>query len=148
MESLILLYDARCVLCLRTVDTLSRMKVKADLRMIPFQQADSSLLPPGLTEEKLAAQLHVIDGSGNIYAGADAVVRIMRTVPSLAWLTPLYRVPGLRPLAEAGYRWVAHHRYQLFGRAKDCTDGACSLHGSSNQSEAERDNADSGKPKP
>jgi predicted DCC family thiol-disulfide oxidoreductase YuxK len=128
MEHLTLLYDARCVLCTRTVETLRRLEVRADLCMIPLQEADAALLPPGITREELLAQLHVIDGGGMLYRGVDAVVRILRTVRGLAWLAALFRVPGMKPLADTVYRLIARHRYRLFGSREDCGDGACSLH--------------------
>lgn len=127
-ERLLLLYDAECNLCLGTVEKLRRVRTKAELIMQPLQTAAPEQLPPGTTAGELLAELHLIDGNGRVYRGAASVVRIMQTVPALAWLAPLYRVPGLHSLADVMYRLIAKHRYRLFGKTADsCGSGACRL---------------------
>ncbi|MCL6457849.1 MAG: DUF393 domain-containing protein [Gorillibacterium sp.] len=130
METLTLLYDARCNLCLRTVAILQGLEVQVDLQMIPLQEAKQSVLPEGYTQEELLSELHVIDNTGTVYRGAEAVVRILRTVRGMGWLMVLHRLPGMSKVADWGYRLIARYRYQLFGRTDDCqADGeACSLH--------------------
>lgn len=128
-EKLTVLYDDTCVLCRRTVDTLSKLRTTAKLVLLPLQSATPAMLPAGFAREELLAQLHVIDEGGRIYRGADAVVRIMRSVPSLRFVAPLYRIPGMKPLADFLYRFVAKHRYRLFGQVgDDCASGSCQLH--------------------
>ncbi|WP_438444295.1 thiol-disulfide oxidoreductase DCC family protein [Gorillibacterium sp. sgz5001074] len=127
-ESLLLLYDGECNLCLATVEKLRRIRTTAQLHMQPLQTADPAQLPPGTSPEELLAELHLIDGQGRVYRGAASVVRILQTVPALAWLAPLYRVPGLRSLTDAVYRLIARHRYRLFGKSEaGCSTGACRL---------------------
>jgi predicted DCC family thiol-disulfide oxidoreductase YuxK len=127
-EKLTLLYDAECILCLASVEKLRHMKSRAELVMVPLQSAPEDVLPKGVTKEELLAELHLIDEDGRLYRGAASVVRIMRTVPSLAWLASMYRVPGLKGLADTLYKWIAKHRYRLFGKAGDtCAGGACRL---------------------
>ncbi len=60
--------------------------------------------------------------------GADAVARIVREARGLGWLALFSRLPLLKPIADAAYRWIARHRYRLFGTVEDCTDGSCELH--------------------
>ncbi|MBC8080933.1 MAG: DUF393 domain-containing protein [Gorillibacterium sp.] len=130
MESLTLLYDAHCNLCLHTVSTLKRLEIKADLQMIPLQEAELSVLPKGYSQEELLSELHVIDSAGTVYRGAEAVFRILRTVKGLGWLLFLHRLPGMKRAANWGYRLIARRRYQLFGRVEDCQaeGGTCALH--------------------
>jgi len=126
-ERLVLLYDGECNLCLNTVALLRKIRTTADLIMVPLQEAPPELLPMGVAREELLAQLHVTDGSGKLYRGPEAVVRIMRTVPSLRWIGFLYRLPGMKKPAELLYRLIAKHRYRLFGRTDPCESGACRL---------------------
>jgi len=127
-EKLLLLYDGECNLCLATVEKLSRIRTQAELTMLPLQEADPHRLPKGIQREDLLAELHVVDGEGRLYKGADAVIRIIRTVPGLAWLAGLYRVPGMKRPAHGVYRLVAKYRYRLFGKKADaCSNGACRL---------------------
>lgn len=96
--------------------------------MLPLQEADPGLLPKEIQLEDLLAELHVLDGEGRLYKGADAVIRIMGTVPGLAWLTGLYRVPGMKGPVQWVYRLIAKYRYSLFGKKTDaCSSGACRL---------------------
>ncbi|GIP31390.1 thiol-disulfide oxidoreductase DCC family protein [Paenibacillus sp. J2TS4] len=136
-----LLYDARCVLCVRTVSALRKLNIKADLAMIPLQEADPTLFPEGVTREQLQSQLHIIDESNRIYRGAEAVLLIMTMVRGWRWLAVLYRVPVLRPLANRLYRWIADHRYKLFGQIDECDSGACTLH---SREESKQPPSDSG----
>lgn len=127
-EQLVVLYDGRCVLCTTTVARLSRLKLKAELSMIPLSSAEASVRPQHKTMEQLLAQLHVKDDAGVWYEGADAVVRILRTVKGLGWIALAYKLPGLRPAAERVYRWLAANRYRLFGSVEECDSGACQVH--------------------
>lgn len=128
-RKVILLYDGHCVLCMRSVETLHKLKTNAVLETIPLQHADLNALLPDTAYEKLQAQIHVIDSeSGHVYKGADAIVFVVSTVSSLRWLSALYRFPGLKPVADFLYRWIAKHRYKLFGQLDDCEAGTCELH--------------------
>lgn len=138
MGALTLFYDGRCRLCLRTVDALSKLRLKAELRMIPLQQATDEQLPAGIRREELLTELHVVDGSGQLYRGADAIARILREARGLSWLAGLSRLPLLRPLVRAGYRLIAKHRYRLFGTVIDCEDGSCRIHASTDTKNEKR----------
>jgi len=127
-DGLVLLYDERCALCQRSVQTLGRLKLAVPLTMLPLQRADLSSLASGLTREQLMAELHVITRGGEVFRGADAVFRILQEVPSLRWISMIGRIPGLHGASRTVYRWIARHRYRLFGTAEDCTDGTCSIH--------------------
>lgn len=128
-KRLTLLYDGECRLCLQSVEIIRRMKTDADIRMLPLQEAAAEELPAGVGSEQLLAELHVLDGEGRLHRGAEALVRIIQTVPAWRWLAVLYRVPGLKRLADWGYRFIAKHRYRLFGKAgpHTCGSGACRL---------------------
>jgi predicted DCC family thiol-disulfide oxidoreductase YuxK len=143
-EKLLLLYDGECNLCLATVEKLRRIRTQAKLTMLPLQEADPVLLPKGIQREDLLEELHVVDGEGRLYKGAEAVIRIMRTVPGLAWLAGLYRVPGMKGPAQSVYRFIAKHRYRLFGKKTDaCSSGACMLPNQNAKQQQQRQ--DSGK---
>jgi predicted DCC family thiol-disulfide oxidoreductase YuxK len=71
---------------------------------------------------------------GRMYGGAAAVARLVREVPIIGPLGWLYYVPGIRQLADAGYRLVARNRHRL-GQVlgwqplpnDSCADGVCAL---------------------
>lgn len=130
-QELTLLYDARCGLCQRTVRTLRNIRTSVPLHMLPLQQADSTKLPVPLNRDELMAELHVIDSEGDVYAGSEAVFRILREVPRLRWLAVMQRIPGMRGLSRRWYGWIARNRYALFGEVNgedDRENGYCSIH--------------------
>lgn len=127
-DHLMLIYDAQCVLCTNSVARLQRMHSIARIEYVSIQEMKPEQLPAELTQEQLLSQIHVIDVStGHIYQGADGVVQIMSTVSSLQWLARAYRVPGLHGLAKGMYRFIAKHRYQLFGKLDHCESGSCRI---------------------
>jgi len=132
-DILYVLYDQECVLCTGTVERLRTMPVRAELRYVPLQELESDSPPDvpgrsGLRMEQLYEKLHVVDGTGRAFAGADAIVRIMRTMPMLRWLAWCYAIPGARTIADRLYRYVARRRYDWFGKTdQGCASGACAL---------------------
>jgi predicted DCC family thiol-disulfide oxidoreductase YuxK len=78
----------------------------------PFQQAAERV--PGLLgvpREAFAKAVHLIEPDGRVTRGAEAALRSLARAPGLGFPLWLYRfVPGMAPLAEAGYAWVASHR--------------------------------------
>jgi predicted DCC family thiol-disulfide oxidoreductase YuxK len=134
VETLYVLYDGHCVLCTGTVRRLQSLPLRANLHYISLQTLEEepqALDIPGrhnLDIKALYEKLHVIDESGTVYAGADSVVRLMRTLRGLGWISWLYAIPGMKGIANASYHWIAKHRYDWFGRTDEgCTDGACRL---------------------
>ncbi|WP_274650008.1 thiol-disulfide oxidoreductase DCC family protein [Paenibacillus humicola] len=132
-ETLHIFYDGSCRLCLASVKRLKELRSSAELLFIPLQSldGDAARLYPAvaaLPKETLAAKMHVADGEGRLYAGADGIVRILRTVPGFRLLAPLYRLPGMKRAMDALYRYIANRRYEWFGEADEsCESGACAL---------------------
>jgi len=127
---LTVVYDGECRLCLATVAKLRRMRTRSELRFVALQSVLSGEIAPwpgleGVAPERLRAQLHVTDAEGRLYGGAEAVLRLLRDVPSLAWLGRLGALPGLRGVSRLLYRLVAKYRYRLFGTEASCASGAC-----------------------
>ena len=163
-KSLLIVYDAECALCTGAVRQLSAVRgARAELRFVPLQallspeaqptpegpEAEAAGGPerghPGLPElprldpDAFRAQMHVVQEDGAVFAGAEAVVRIMRELPGWRLLSWLYRVPGMKNAADAAYRYVAKHRYEWFGKTDEgCANGACALHQRADGAETSR----------
>jgi len=70
-------------------------------------------LPP----EDLLREMRVASTDGKIYGGAEAIVYLARQI---WWAWPLFaaaKLPGVRRILAAGYRWFADHR--------TCSAGLC-----------------------
>jgi predicted DCC family thiol-disulfide oxidoreductase YuxK len=123
------LYDGHCVFCTSQAQALRR-RARGAIEVADFQREGVLAAFPGVTHEACMAALHLVDADGSVHTGAGAVVRALRIGrPLLGLLLLPYYVPGLRQLAEAGYRLVARHRYKLFGRKRIvCSEEACEVH--------------------
>jgi predicted DCC family thiol-disulfide oxidoreductase YuxK len=74
----------------------------------------------GLTAVDGMTQVWFAHPDGRLTGGAAAVNDALRTV---WWARPfawLYRLPGIKQLEDALYRWVAKNRYRLPGSSAQC----------------------------
>ncbi|MEV5025841.1 thiol-disulfide oxidoreductase DCC family protein [Paenibacillus sp. LPE1-1-1.1] len=131
-EKLYVIYDGHCNLCLASVARLRELHSKADLQFIQIQQLeavkDTARLIPHIDRFDFGAlyeKMHVADERGQLFAGADGVVRILRTVRGFRWLSAFYRIPGMNRIADRIYRFIANRRYEWFGS----TEQSCSIDG-------------------
>jgi predicted DCC family thiol-disulfide oxidoreductase YuxK len=115
----ILLFDGVCNLCSGVVRWIIPRDPHGTIHFASLQS------PAG---QAIAAQ-HGIDTStlstivfihaGTAYTASDAALRIctLLTWP-WPWLAPLRFIP--RPIRNAVYYFVAHHRYRWFGQSDSC----------------------------
>lgn len=107
-----LIYDGECGLCRQAVELLRRWDREHVLRFVPFQD-QHSVAGFGIALPALAAAMHLVLPDGRVYAGADAAPELLRLLPGKRWLAPLFRVPGVPPLARRAYAWIARRRHCL-----------------------------------
>ncbi|HEY6064792.1 MAG TPA: lipase maturation factor family protein [Thermoanaerobaculia bacterium] len=74
----------------------------------PYQEVAPRLPEIPVDDFRRAVQLILPDGS--IHSGADAVVRALAEIPGKRHWLSLYRIPGIGPLVDFGYRVIAEHR--------------------------------------
>lgn len=111
-----LIYDGDCGLCRAAVERLRRWDREQVIRFVPFQD-EAQVAPFGIELPALAGAMHLVipppPPGGRIYAGADAAPELLRLLPGKRWLAPLFRVPGVLPLARRLYAWIAARRHCL-----------------------------------
>ena len=108
-ESPTLIYDGECGLCQQAVEILRRWDREHVLRFVPFQD-DAAVASFGIGLPALAAAMHLVLPDGRLYAGADAVPELLRLLPRRRWVAPLFRIPGVLPLARWIYARIAARR--------------------------------------
>jgi predicted DCC family thiol-disulfide oxidoreductase YuxK len=104
-----LFFDAECEFCTRTARWLMGPMSRRGLAVAPLQDPRVGALL-GLSQKELLSVIRFVFEDGRRYAGADAVLAVVR---ELWWARPLLwvaSVPGMMPAMRAGYRWVAQHR--------------------------------------
>ncbi|MBT9510873.1 MAG: thiol-disulfide oxidoreductase DCC family protein [Acidovorax sp.] len=116
---MIVVFDGQCLLCNGWVQFLLRHDRAQRLRFASIQSAAGQqlLAQAGLRVEGLQTLL-VIDG-GRSWQHTAAILRVLHALGwpwRLAWVGWL--VPA--PLRDVLYRWVARHRYRIWGRSATC----------------------------
>lgn len=104
-----LIYDGECGLCNQAVDLLRRWDREHVLRFVPFQDGPA-VARFGVALPALAAAMHLVFPDGAVFAGADAVPELLRVLPGKRWLAPVFRIPGVLPLARRVYARIAARR--------------------------------------
>ena len=107
-----LIYDGECGICQKAVALLRRWDREHVLRYVPFQDT-AAVARFGIALPRLAAAMHLVFPDGRVYPGADAIPRLLELFPGKRWLAPLFRIPGVLPLARRIYAWIAMRRHCL-----------------------------------
>jgi predicted DCC family thiol-disulfide oxidoreductase YuxK len=105
-----MVFDGDCNFCRRWI---SRWQQATGDRVeyIPFQDLTVASRFPALTREQCAQAVQFIDTNGHIYSAAEAVFRALAVAPCKRWPLWCYqRIPGVAPITEGLYRFVANHR--------------------------------------
>jgi predicted DCC family thiol-disulfide oxidoreductase YuxK len=118
MKERILIYDGDCEFCRRQVEFLRRHDVAGRIRAVAFQENDPARY--GVSRAAAEEAMHLVAPDGRVWRGSAAAREVLALIPSLSFLTWLFRLPGAMFIAERAYRWVARRRHR-FG----CASAAC-----------------------
>jgi predicted DCC family thiol-disulfide oxidoreductase YuxK len=129
----LVLFDGHCRFCRAAAEKLVRLARPGSVELLSFHEPGALDRHPGLTHDACMRQIHLVTADGRVFVGMEAVARAVSTRFLIGWLAYFYYVPGLRQIADLGYRWIAANRYRFMGRIQpaDCADGACALHDAS-----------------
>jgi predicted DCC family thiol-disulfide oxidoreductase YuxK len=121
----VVLYDGQCAFCrqsvalLRWLDWLHRLRF-ADARDLAHLPASEHPLDP----TQLLEEMHVLTADGrHVYHGFAALRWLAWRLPLLWPIAPLLYLPGVLPLGQRLYLWVARNRFHLV----PCHGGVCTL---------------------
>ena len=127
-DDAVAIFDGQCEFCSVQATRLAGKGGRIRLRSLH----DDGVLQnyPALTVDDCMEELKLVV-DGQIFGGAEAVVRAAALRYTLGKLLYVYYIPGIRSLANMLYRWVASNRYRIAGRRReDCETGECKRHGS------------------
>jgi predicted DCC family thiol-disulfide oxidoreductase YuxK len=116
-----LFFDGECGVCTRARNVLDRWDKHSRIHTVPLQQpgtAERLGVEPG----QLLSQVWWLSADGQRCGGAEAVNAALATVFDTRIPLVLYRVPGIRQLQDATYRWVATHRHRFRGTTLWCEE--------------------------
>src|SRR5690349_8645556 len=116
----VIVFDGVCVLCSRWVDFVLKHDRAGDYRLAAMQGAHGRALlqAHGLSADDPVSFLLVQDGRG--HTDTDAILRVLRSFGG-RWLLAAALLRAIpRFCRDPAYRWIARHRYRLFGRRASC----------------------------
>ena len=120
MAASIIVFDGVCMLCSRWVDFVLRRDRPGRYKFAAMQTVSGRalLIEHGIDPDDPLSFLLLEDGKG--YTDTEAIVRILRSFGPGWKLVALCMAIVPRFIRDPSYRWVARHRYRMFGRRNTC----------------------------
>lgn len=106
-------YDGTCTICKRLVRGLEQWDRKKILEIVPSQAPQVQARFPWIAARAYRESIQLIGAGGETWQGAAAIEQLLDVLPRGAFLSWMFSIPGVRPLAERAYRWIARNRYRL-----------------------------------
>jgi predicted DCC family thiol-disulfide oxidoreductase YuxK len=121
-----LFFDGACGMCTRSRDLLLKMDRTGNVQTEPLQSPGTAERL-GIAPASLLDSVRWLDSTGAVYSGAEAANAAFSAAIGTRIPLAVYRIPGMRTVEEAIYRWVATHRYRFPGTTPYCEShpGAC-----------------------
>jgi predicted DCC family thiol-disulfide oxidoreductase YuxK len=114
------IYDGHCKVCSRLVMLLTKWDRNHDLEIIPSQKPGVRQRFPWIPERSYIESVQVIRTSdGKTWQAAGALEELLKVLPRGRFISWLFKIPFVRPLADRFYRWFARNRYK-FGCGDHC----------------------------
>lgn len=116
---MIVVFDAQCLLCCRSVQFLLRHDRHARLRFASIQHDAGRRLLEAAGIDALAPDTFLFVTGERTYTQSRALIEVLHALGGtwrLAWL--LWPIPA--PLRDAAYRCIARNRTRWFGRHDTC----------------------------
>jgi predicted DCC family thiol-disulfide oxidoreductase YuxK len=114
-----LFFDGACGMCTRSRDLLLRFNRTGNVQTETLQSPGATERL-GITPTSLLESVRWLDDSGAVYSGAEAANAALSAALGTRIPLAVYRIPGIRVIEEAAYRWVATHRYRFPGTTPYC----------------------------
>jgi predicted DCC family thiol-disulfide oxidoreductase YuxK len=115
----VLFFDGACGMCTRFRDFLLKMDRTGNLQTEALQSPGTAERL-GIAPASLLDSVRWLDSTGAVYSGAEAANAAFSAAIGTRIPLAVYRVPGIRSVEEAIYRWVATHRYRFPGTTPYC----------------------------
>ena len=106
-------YDGHCKVCGRLVGVLRKWDAHECLEIVSSQTPGVAARFPWIPARAYTESVQFIEPGGRTWQGAAAIEHIIDVLPKGKFITWVFSIPFVRPLAERFYRWFARNRYKL-----------------------------------
>jgi predicted DCC family thiol-disulfide oxidoreductase YuxK len=106
-------YDGDCKVCTRLAKLLVKWDTPHRLEVVTSQTPGVRARFPWIPASAYASSIQVVDRAGRTWQGAAALETIIDALPKGKFISWVFSIPFVRPLAERFYRWFARNRYRL-----------------------------------
>lgn len=107
-------YDGYCKVCKKLVAALIKWDRKNILEILPSQTPTLATRYPWIPAKAYLESVQFVENAnGTTWQGAAALEHIIDVLPKGRFITWIFSIPFVRPLAEKFYRWFARNRYRL-----------------------------------
>ncbi|MDO9120076.1 MAG: DUF393 domain-containing protein [Nitrospira sp.] len=113
LHTSLLIYDSHCRLCVAAKERLDRAGI--GVQMIPYESQEAASALGAQYRPGPPSMAYLISPAGGVSQGLDAFLPLMHGLPGGTFVRWIVKAPIARSLAERVYRWIARHRYRLFG---------------------------------
>ena len=114
MGQAVLIYDGDCAMCRASALWLMRRALSSgQLDVLPCRAGVRVQRFPQISEQACLTAMQLVLPDGRVLAGADAVPELLRRVRGWGWLTSVFALPGVPPLARRVYAWIARNRMKI-----------------------------------
>src|SRR5579884_725823 len=114
-----LIYDAECRLCTSSKKLIEHWDRRHRITFLPFQTAEAKERVSDLAGMTCMDAMRFVDAQGNIFAGVEALRRMLPLLPFGSFLSLFFFLPGFSWVATKVYGRVAENRYRWFGRVPE-----------------------------
>jgi predicted DCC family thiol-disulfide oxidoreductase YuxK len=117
METLTVLYDARCELCRRIRSWLEAQPTYVRLDFVAAGSDEARRRFPDLDHAAALEELTVVSDAGDVYAGAQGWLMCLWALRDYRAWALQFSTPALMPQARRFISWVSQNRWR-FGTGK------------------------------
>ncbi|HEY3173248.1 MAG TPA: lipase maturation factor family protein [Thermoanaerobaculia bacterium] len=108
----VVVFDGDCTFCRFWIERWKSIS-RGRLDYAPYQETAARF--PEIPEDEFRRAVQLVSPSGEVFSGAEAVVRALAEVPGRGHWLAMYRgIPGARAATDAAYRLIADHRDAAF----------------------------------
>jgi predicted DCC family thiol-disulfide oxidoreductase YuxK len=106
-------YDGRCKVCGRLAKALRKWDVTHQIEVVASQAPGVQARFPWIPARAYVEALQLVGPDGTTWQGAAAIEQLLEILPKGRFISWLFKIPFVRPLADRIYKWFARNRYKL-----------------------------------